>query len=286
MGSADIVPGVSGGTIALILGVYEQLIDSIKLVSGQVLKTGLKGEIHAAIKLVPWRFLLPLMLGLFTAVLTLATTLEWLLMEHPVYVWSFFFGLVLASIHVVAKKVMAWNRNTLMSFVLGTIFAYIVVGLVPMSTPATLPMFFLAGAIAICAMILPGISGSFLLIILGKYQQILAAVSNRDILTLGVFLTGAVLGLSLFSRILSWLFSRYHDLAMAALAGIMFGSLRKIWPWKLTLTTYTDSHGVIQPLTQKNILPQVFGIEVLVALGLMLAGTLLIIYFSKYDAKN
>lgn len=286
MGSADLVPGVSGGTIALIVGVYEELIHSIKHVSGKVVKLALKGNITAAIKEVPFRFLLPLGLGLLSAVISLAKLLEWLLLNYPIFVWSFFFGLVVASVWLVGKRVHSWSQQTLIALITGTIAAYFIVGLVPVETPATLPAFFLSGAIAICAMILPGVSGSFLLIIMGKYSQILSAVSDRNFIVLGTVATGAIIGLSLFSRLLSWLFAKYHDIMMAVLTGVMLGSLRKLWPWKEVIQTYFDSHGVELPLVEKNILPPAYDSSFFFSLLIALIGVVLITFLSKFESEE
>jgi len=286
MGSADIVPGVSGGTVALIVGVYEELIASIKTVSGEVLRLALKGKILEAFRAIPFRFLIPLAGGLLTAVLTLAKVLEWLLLNQPVFLWSFFFGLVAASIFLVGKRVKNWDLKVIVSLVLGAIAAYLIVGLVPVETPATIPAYFLSGVIAICAMILPGVSGSFLLIVMGKYSQILSAVSNKDFIVLGTVGVGAIIGLSLFSRILSYFFEKHHDLMMAILTGVMLGSLRKIWPWKEVLETYIDSHGVENPLVEKNILPLAYDQNFFFALLVALAGALIIVYLSKFDTKD
>lgn len=255
MGSADVVPGVSGGTIAFLFGIYEQLIDSIKTVTSKTIKLALAGDIKGAWKSIPFGFLIPLFAGIFTAILTLAKGLEYLLETQPVAIWSFFFGLVVASIYLVSKRIKHWTTNLYLTTVLGSIGAYLLVGIVPTETAATPLMFLLSGAIAICAMILPGVSGSFLLILLGKYDQILSAVNQRDIVTLGLVAIGAVVGLALFSRLLSWLFKHHHDTTVAVLTGFMLGSLRKIWPWKETISTYIDSHGITQPLTQANIMP-------------------------------
>lgn len=286
MGSADIVPGVSGGTVALIVGVYEELIHSIKKTSGHVVKLAAKGKLKEAFLEVPFHFLVPLGLGLLTAVITLSKTLEWLLLDYPVFLWSFFFGLVVASLFLVGKRVHQWNLTNVTGLVIGAIAAYFIVGLVPVETPATLPAFFISGAIAICAMILPGVSGSFLLIIMGKYSQILSAVSNHDFVTLGAVALGAVIGLSVFSRVLSWLFDTYHNLMMAVLTGVMLGSLRKIWPWKVTLETYFDSHGLETPLVQRNILPPNYDQTFLFALILAGVGMIIIGYLSKFERED
>ena len=198
MGTADLIPGVSGGTIAFLSGIYEELLQSIKTVSGDFLKLLLSGKIKEAIKVIPFKFLVPLALGLFTAVLSLANLMSYLLKEYPIFVWSFFFGLVLASTWIVLKRVVKWDISDKLAFVISTIAAYILVGAIPVETPNTPFFIFVSGMIAICAMILPGISGSFILLLLGKYQQILGAVTNKDVVTLAIFMVGAVLGLALF----------------------------------------------------------------------------------------
>jgi putative membrane protein len=265
MGTADLIPGVSGGTVAFLSGIYEELLYSVKLMTGKVLKLFLKLKIAQGLRHIPFTFLLPLAFGLFSAIILLSKILSYLLTFHPVPIWSFFFGLILASTMVVLRRVTAWHAGTLGVFVLSAISAYILVGAVPVETPETLPFFFFSGAIAICAMILPGISGSFILLLLGKYQQILTAVNNRDILTIFVFMIGCAVGIALFSRILTYLFATYHNVLVAALAGFMLGSIRKIWPWKEVIMTRVNSHGEVVPLLEKNVLPP-FTIDVFVAL--------------------
>lgn len=281
MGTADLIPGVSGGTVAFISGIYEELLYSIKLLSGEVLRKFLQFQFKEAILLIPFRFLVPLALGLFTAVLSLAKLLSWLLSEYPTFVWAFFFGLVLASTYIVLKRVVKWDLSDKVSFIVSAIAAYIIVGLVPVETPATLLMFFLSGMIAIIAMILPGISGSFILVILGKYEQVLHAVTSRDFLSIGIFILGTILGLSLFARFLTWLFARHHDISIAILAGFMLGSLRKIWPWKEVVTTRINSKGIEVPVVENNILPASFDISVIIAILLILVAIFLVVYLEK-----
>jgi len=277
MGTADLIPGVSGGTIAFLSGIYEELIYSIKKVTGETVKLVLRGKIGEAIKSIPFPFLIPLAVGLFAAVLSLASLLSFLLETYPVYIWSFFFGLVLASTLIVMKRVIKWDLSDKIAFIGAAIGAYILVGLVPVETPDSLPMFFLAGAIAICAMILPGISGSFILLLIGKYQQVLGAVTQRDFLTLGVFMAGCAVGIAVFSRVLSWLFRTHHDISVAILAGFMLGSVRKIWPWKEVVSTRINSHGVEVPLIENNILPA--SIDIAVIFALFLAGFAIFIVY-------
>lgn len=281
MGTADLIPGVSGGTIAFLSGIYEELLYSIKKVTGETLQLVLRGKISDAIKSIPFGFLTPLALGLFSAIFTLANLLAFLLEAYPVFVWSFFFGLVLSSTLIVMKRVVKWDLSDKIAFVLSTIGAYILVGLVPVETPNNLFMFFIAGAIAICAMILPGISGSFILLLLGKYQQVLAAVTQKDFLTIGVFVAGCAFGIALFSRVLTWLFRTHHDISVAILAGFMLGSVRKIWPWKEVVSTRINSHGVEVPLVENNILPPAIDLSVLAALCLALFAVFLVYRLDK-----
>jgi putative membrane protein len=267
MGAADVVPGVSGGTMAFILGIYEELLDSIKMMaSPTALKLLLGFNIKEAFNQLPWRFLLALGLGILAAIFSLARFLEWMLQNHPALIWSFFFGLVLASIFTVSKQVKRWGIGSISGVIAGTIGAYILVGLVPVETPNAAWFLFFSGFIAICAMILPGISGSFILVLLGKYEYILGAVNNRDFVTLFLVALGAVIGLVSFAQVLSWFFKRYHDLTVALLIGFMVGSLRKVWPWKETVQTYIDRHGEVIPLVENNVLPASFDGAVILAL--------------------
>ena len=286
MGSADVVPGVSGGTIAFIFGVFEELVFSIKKISGDVLRSVLRLQIRKAIKDTPFGFLIPLAVGIFTAIFSLSSVISSLLQNHPVYIWSFFLGLMIASIWIVKDRVVKWNSKIYFSLLLGALFAYLLVGLVPVETPATLFAFFLSGMVAICAMILPGVSGSFLLIMLGKYSQVLSAVVNREYIILLTVVLGAVVGLALFSRVLSWLFEKYHDLVVAALTGLMIGALRKIWPWKEVVETRINSHGVEVPLTEINYLPPSIDTQVIYAVGFMLLAVVIMFYLDSLQVVD
>lgn len=286
MGAADIVPGVSGGTVAFLLGIYEELIQSIKLLSGKVPKLLLQGQIKEAWRTIPFGFLVPLVSGLMTALFTLSNLISYLIKAYPQFLWAFFFGLVLASGVVVSKRVVTWNAHDYLACALTAVLAYLFVGAVPVETPNTLLALFLSGAIAICAMILPGISGSFLLVILGKYEQILTAVSNRELLPIFVFGMGTVVGLALFSRVLSWLFRKHHDVVIAMLVGFMFGSLRKVWPWKEVVSTRVDSHGDVVPLIERNIIPDQVNTEVLICLGLFLLGLIVVGLLDRLDVTR
>ena len=204
-------------------------------------------------------------------------------MTHPILVWSFFFGLVLASTWFVSKDIKQWNWKTILSFVAGSLMAFYITVATPAETPSNLLFIFLCGAIAICAMILPGISGSFILVLLGKYFYIMEAVKTLNISVILVFMGGAAIGITSFSRVLSFALSKFHDITIAVLAGFMLGSLNKVWPWKETIETYTDSHGVVKPLVEANILPNQFVME---AIGLMIFGFFLVYFIEKLSAKE
>jgi len=281
MGSADVVPGVSGGTIAFIVGIYEELIESIRAAARPPFWKALLGlRIGEALKAVNAGFLIALLSGILLAILTLAKGLEWLLVHQPVYLWSFFFGLVLASVWTVASRIPRWSAALGAALIVGAIGAYILVGLVPLQTPESWWFLIFSGALAICAMILPGISGSFILVLLGKYQFVLGAVNQRDFVTIGLVGIGAVIGLISFAQVLGWLFKRYHDLAVAVLIGLMVGSLRKIWPWKEVVASITDRHGEIIPTIERNLMPPFTG-ELALALGLAVIGFAAVLILDK-----
>ena len=274
MGAADVVPGVSGGTIAFIVGIYDELIDSIKSINGKSLKLFFTGKWGAFWKAINGNFLISIVAGIAVSVFSLAKIITWLLTDHPVMVWAFFFGLVLASTWFVGKDIKEWNKKTIPAFIIGVAVA---------ETPSNLFFIFLCGAIAICAMILPGISGSFILVLLGKYFYIMEAVKTFDIVTLLVFLAGACIGITTFSRVLSYALKNFRNITLAVLTGFMLGSLNKVWPWKETLETFTDSHGVVKPLVEANILPNQYIVEAVV---LMIVGFFLVYFLEKLSTRS
>ena len=259
MGAADVVPGVSGGTIAFITGLYEELIDSIKAVDLQAVKLLLKFKLAEFWKKINGNFLISVIAGIGISIFSLAKLMTWLLENHPIYIWSFFFGLIIASSVLVAKEIKKWNIFTVISLILGAVIAYGITVMTPSETPDSWWFIILSGAIAICAMILPGISGAFILLLMGKYTYILGAVSAFNIGVLLLFAVGAVAGITSFSHLLSWLLKHHHTATVSLLTGFMVGSLNKVWPWKETLQTYTDSHGVEKALVESNISPVHFG---------------------------
>lgn len=283
MGAADVVPGVSGGTIAFIVGIYQELLDSIKSINGDSLKMLFTGKIGSFWKAINGNFLLALVIGIAISIFSLAKLITYLLVAHPILVWAFFFGLVLASTWFVSKDISKWNWKTIVSFIIGAVVAYYVTVATPVETPNSLWFIFLSGAIAICAMILPGISGSFILVLLGKYYYIMEAVKSFNIPVMLVFICGAAIGITSFSRVLSYTLRKFRDITYAVLAGFMLGSLNKVWPWKEVVETYVDSHGVTKPLVEANILPNEL---IWQAFGLMIAGFLLVYFLEKLSAKK
>lgn len=280
MGMADVVPGVSGGTIAFISGIYQELIDSIRSIDMQALRLLATLRLREFWRHINGRFLLAVLAGIGVSIFSLARLMTYLLQHHPVEIWSFFFGLIVASSLLVAHEVKRWDYKSVIAALVGAAVAYWVTVASPATTPDTWWFIALSGAIAICAMILPGISGAFILLLMGKYQFIMHALSDLDAGVLLLFAAGAVVGIVSFSHLLSWLLRRWHDVTIACLMGFMIGSLNKVWPWKQTLSTYADSHGVLHPLVERNVSPagfaaaggdaQVWQAAVLCAVGLVL----------------
>ena len=289
MGAADVVPGVSGGTIAFISGIYEELLNSISSFNLSLFSV-LKNEGFKKVwKMVNGRFLLALFIGICISVLSLAKLIENLLENHPILIWSFFFGLVLASIIYIAKQIKIWNIKSYLYLIFGLIFAYYITTLNPVISQNSSPWFlFLAGMIAICAMILPGISGSFILVLLGAYKPILNAINTKDFFSIFIFMAGAILGLLTFSRVLKWLFSKYKNYTLALLIGFIAGSLNKIWPWKETISWRTNSKGIEVPFNTTSVSPLSFdGDSKLLMAGLLaIIGFGLILLLEKLAVKK
>jgi len=291
MGAADVVPGVSGGTVAFITGIYDELLRSISSVP-VALGLLLRGRIVDAWKAANATFLLVLLLGIMTSVLSLARLITYLLVEQPIPVWSFFFGLIVVSTHLVVREIERWNWTRVVSLVLGAAFAYWITVASPLQLGHDPLSLFFAGAIAICAMILPGISGSFILLLLGLYSFVLTAVKGLDISVLLIFASGCLIGIVSFAGFLRWLLARWRDLTLAFLTGLMVGSLNKVWPWKETLTWRTDSHGEQVPLLQANLWPAQFAEtsgqdpQLLLAVALAMAGIALVLGLEWLAGRN
>lgn len=269
MGAADVVPGVSGGTIAFLVGIYEELINSIKSIDLSSIKLLLQGKFTAFWKAINGNFLLSIVLGIAISIFSLARLITFLLENHPILVWAFFFGLVLASTWIVSQDVKKWTTKTVLSFVAGAIIAFYITVATPAETPTALWFIFISGAIAICAMILPGISGSFILVLLGKYYYVMDAVKTLNIPVILIFICGAAFGIIGFSRVLSYTLRRFHDITIAILSGFMLGSLNKVWPWKDT--------------AESNILPDQL---IWQGIALMIVGFMLVYVLEKLSGKK
>jgi putative membrane protein len=286
MGCADVVPGVSGGTIAFICGIYERLINGIKSLDLTTLRLVLRADWRGAWDRVPVVFFLCLSGGLLVAIVSMARVLAHLMLHHPIPLWSFFFGLVLASIGLLARQTWSWRAGDWALFIVFAVATYFLVGLSVLRTPEGLPFIFLAGAIAICAMILPGISGSYLLVILGQYPRVLDAVNQRDLVTLAVFCAGIATGILSFVRVVSWLLRTHRHATLIALTGVMAGALRTLWPWKATVSTRINSAGEEVPLLQANVAPAAAGGQLGLALALLGAGLLAVFLVERLAAAE
>ena len=287
MGSADVIPGVSGGTIAFITGIYTELLDSIKAVNLQALIVLFKQGPKAAWQAVNGTFLVTLLAGILTAILTLAKVIHYLLDQHAVLLWSFFFGLILAASLHMAKQIKQWQPATVAALLIGALIAGFISIASPSSIEASYLNIFIAGSIAICAMILPGISGSFILLLMGLYAPVLAAVKGLQLDIMAIFALGAVLGLMLFSRLLSWLLHHYQDLMFSLLTGFMLGALLKVWPWKETISYRLNSKGQDVPFEQLNRLPEwVNNDQLLTALALAGVGFVSVLLLEKLSVNE
>jgi len=288
VGIANIIPGVSGGTIALITGIFERLIDAIKSFDLKTMKLLVRGDWKGFTEKTDFYFLLTLFAGVGIAIIALAKIFDFLFQSYPVYIWAYFFGLVLASVYFVGKTVERWKISVILSFIIGTAIAVGVSLINPATANDNFFYLVLCGVVAICSMILPGLSGSFVLILMGNYQLIaIDAINNRDfsiIIPVGI---GAVAGLIAFSHVLSWVFKRFKDQTIAMLTGFILGSLSILWPWKepLFLTDaagdFIMKHGEKVIARYSVVFPEQINTEVLFAVGLMILGVLSIVIVEK-----
>jgi putative membrane protein len=289
MGSADVVPGVSGGTIALITGIYEDLIAALRSIDKEVLQKLLSLDFKGVVAKVHVRFLLALFSGIVVAILSLARIMNYLLHHHPIPTWSLFFGLIAASIVMVGKHVENWYGKAGISFAAGIVAATIIVNLIPVQTPEDLWFIFLCGIVAICAMILPGISGAFILLILGKYEFVTGALKNpfmpQNLTVIIVFCMGCGIGLLGFARVLNYLLQKYHNLTLAFLTGLIAGSLQKIWPWKEVIATHTI-RGKDHVIWGGPILPPSIDQSFFVAVGLAILGFVLVLAIERMSVDD
>ena len=296
MGIAEVIPGVSGGTIAFISGIYEELIDTIKSVLGPDLFKGFKeGGIVGAWKAANGEFVLTLLAGMVIGVVGGVFTIVHLLETHPQLLWAFFFGLILASAIYMARQVKGWGIGEIIALIFGTALAYYITVASPSQGSESLVMVFFAGAIAISALILPGISVSFILLLMGMYTFILPTVKEAlktfdvsALVIVGTFALGCLFGLATFSRVLSWTFKHYRNITIALLTGFLIGSLNKLWPWRNVLEYRTDSKGETVPFLEKSVLPSQFegDPQITLALLLMVLGFILILGLDRLGAKS
>lgn len=288
MGTADVVPGVSGGTIAFITGIYQELIDSIKSVNLKTAKVLFSEGPIAFWKAINGNFLAALLSGIAISILGLVRVIHYLLDNFPVLLWSFFFGLIIASAWVIGKKIKTWNVATIVFLVIGLAIALFINLSSPAETPESTWFIFLSGMIAISAMILPGISGSFILLLLKKYAFITGALKDFNLQVILTFMAGCVVGIISFANILSWMFKHYYTATIALLTGFMLGSLNVVWPWKNVIETRINSKGETVPFLYESVLPQSFEGESMpiLAILLMLVGFAIILVMDKYAVEE
>lgn len=292
MGVADLIPGVSGGTIAFIVGIYEDLLKAVSSINKETFSVFKQQGFFAALQTIHIKFGLVLFAGIMTSMLTLARVMHYLITEQPIFTWSFFFGLICASIPLIWKQIPQVQFFKRIAFlIVGTVFAYLVIGMIPVTTPDAPWFITLCGIIGITAMILPGISGSFLLLMMGKYEMITAALKNptnmANIQTLILFSIGTAIGLLSFSRFLKFLLEKFRVETMAFLTGILLGSLRKVWPWKEVLESKVI-RGKTKILREANIFPEVINTEVVLAFVLFVVGisVIVILEFKSRDQET
>ncbi|NDG52133.1 MAG: DUF368 domain-containing protein [Flavobacteriia bacterium] len=311
MGAANVIPGVSGGTIALITNIYEELIDSLKSFNLNALKLILKGQFKTLNTQLNLNFIIPIMLGIVLSILSLAKLFDYLLVEYPAHTWAYFFGLVLASVYYVGLKVKHWDWKIIAILIIGALVALTVSFVSPSPTENTSYFYiFICGLIGICGMILPGLSGSYILMLMGNYHLLMVKSINSisefaqallsdnlstflsssefDLLIYFlIFLIGSVVGLIVFSNIISWIFNKYHDATLALLTGFVFGSLSIIWPWKKEIfsSEIIDRHGEPLLVGYERYFPDIWGVNELFVVVMMLIGVLSIV-FVEYLAKQ
>lgn len=288
MGAADVVPGVSGGTIAFIAGIYEELIASLRSITPAAFIILFKQGPTAFWKAINGNFLLSLVSGILFSLLTLARIITHLLENYPIFIWSFFFGLIIASIVFMLRQITHWRAEEIIALVVGCIIAYGISIIPPSDAPKELWFVFISGAIAICAMILPGISGSFVLLLMGMYSFILTALIEFKMAVILTFVSGCLIGLLSFSHLLDWLLKRYHSITISALTGFIIGSLSVVWPWKYATESFIDRHGKEVALAYQRLLPNEYerltqtDSHLLPAILFMIAGFVLVLLLEKW----
>ncbi|MBA7643294.1 hypothetical protein ES703_51015 [subsurface metagenome] len=293
MGAANVIPGVSGGTIALITGVFEELIESIKSFDLKALQLLFKGKLKDFAIYINLNFLITLFFGVVLSIVSLAKLLEFLFENYPVYVWAFFFGLILASVYFVGKTIRQWHISVIISLVIGTSIAMVISVLNPVKENDGFIYLIVCGIVAVCSMILPGLSGSFVLILMGNYELVMIeAVTQAKFDILVPVIIGAAAGLILFSHILSWVYKKYRNETIALLTGFILGSLAILWPWKNPVYNYDEAGNILIKSDGEKIIagyeryfPESFDSEVRIAIGLVLCGIIVIWVVEKYAGK-
>ncbi len=293
MGAANVVPGVSGGTIALITGIFERLIDAIKSFNLKAAKLLLSFKFKEFAEYTDLYFLVALFSGIFIAIITLAKLFDFLFTNYPVYIWSYFFGLVLASVYFVGKTIRKWSWSVILTFLVGTSIAIIISVLNPAKEDNGFIYLMLCGVVAMCSMILPGLSGSFVLILMGNYQLVMIdAVNNMDFGILIPVVIGAVVGLIAFSHILSWVFKRYRDQTISLLTGFILGSVSILWPWQKAIYLKDAAGELIlkkgEPIVEhySRFLPESFDQQVIFAIVFAILGIVTIWGVEKAAEKT
>ena len=288
MGAADIVPGVSGGTIAFITGIYEELLKSISSINFKIFSLLKDKSIKSVWYKINGNFLACIFSGIIFSVFSLSKSITLLIKNYPILVWSFFFGLILASSFVIGRTIRSWNFQKVISLVFGAFIALSITGLSPVENPESIFYIFISGAIAICAMVLPGISGSFILLLMGSYTLILRALNELNLIVVLVFCFGCLVGLLSFARLLSKFFKSYRDLTIAVLTGFLIGSVNKVWPWKIVVLTRVDSSGSTVPFIEESVMPYNFdgNPKILLALSLSAVGFFIVYFLNRLSTKS
>lgn len=307
MGTADIIPGVSGGTIAFITGIYDKLVETVNRFDHRAVKLFFRGQFSSFFKHINWKFLLPLLLGVATAIITLASIISSLLDTHRIYLWGFFFGLIAASALVIMQQIKSWHLFRFALLFAGVLFAFLITTYNLFTLPEGNFYLFISGLFAIVAMILPGVSGSYILLLMGKYEEVIGIVSSlsdslKEILSglrrfdflhiaqsfgsipwvqLILFASGCIIGLISFAKMLNWLLKKFYYSTMSVLTGFLIGSLNLVWPWKHTISWRESSDGSLKPLQESNILPNTLNLETLYVFLLALVGFLLVYFINR-----
>lgn len=292
MGAANVIPGVSGGTIALITGIFERIINALKSFDGKAISLLFKGRFKEFFDYVDFYFLVAVFSGMVISIVSLARVFEYLFSNYPVYIWSFFFGLILASVYFVGKTVGKWKLSVVINFIVGSAVALWLSFLNPATQNDSFVYLVICGVVAICSMILPGLSGSFVLMLMGNYELVMInAVNDINLKVIFPVGIGAVVGLVAFSHFLSWIFKKFKDETISILTGFILGSLSIIWPWKNAIYRFDElgapvlKNGKQMVQGYKLAFPQEFNSEVIFAIILILIGILIIAFMEKYSGK-